>query len=178
MFAGVWTVPVLLISALASRPICAQSCFNPIYLNPGIQGPHGGTVLFYRNHELAVYVTALLGRGLDETDPLRGVCVVPVYSRQRISFARGNWVFVSTGLLLTASGEREVLEALRAARRTLCTRRRQSGDYATFDPLPGASPAHGFEHIQAALRREVEEYEELVRPRLRLRYAVAAQPEE
>jgi hypothetical protein len=134
----------------------AERCANEITLMHGAWRPGQVFLPAYADLELVTYLASLPGRH-------PGVAVVPVYTAEPISFRSNHVVFLSTGLILKAGSERELSDAIRAARVEVQTRDLPAcGAMAT-------RPATSFVEVQQRLAAQVAGYASASVRRLRSR---------
>jgi len=93
-----------------------------------------------------------------------GIAVVPVFSSEPVYFRGNHIVFLSTGFILQAAGEKELTEAIRNARVELQSTRVLPACAA----MAPAAPAD-FSNIQRRLAEQTAAYQDVTARRLRRR---------
>ena len=159
---------LVLFSAAVAWDQARSSCASEIERSPGVAGPQA-FVSFYDNPDLIAHLNKVAAQAGARPEGTNAIVVLPVYSRERLVFRAGGRILISTGLILGLRQEQELVEVL-AAQLSVALRRRAHAraeppsacgllrsDYTTFEPL------------RAALEREIRQYEEWTRPRLKTR---------
>jgi hypothetical protein len=106
--------------------------------------------------ELVLYVASLGAR-----EP--GVAVLPVLAAEPIYFRSNHIVFLSTGFILKAGSERELVEAIRSAPVEVQTR-----DLPACASVAASAPA-SFSDVHLRLAGQLAGYEDVTLRRLRRR---------
>ena len=148
LIVSAWLVPIGLAHAENSLPVPTTVSISAraadAYSLHGVWYSSRVYLPFYSDLELAAYLSSLPG-------PADDLAVLPVYSAQPIHFRRGRYVFVSTGLILQARDERELLGTIHRE-------------------IPSAgTTGSDFHEVQSRLAAQIAQYIEISRPRLRRR---------
>jgi hypothetical protein len=99
-----------------------------------------------------------------------GLAILPVYAREPIHFRHGQYIFLSTGLILGASDEEVLLRAIQDEIHSHPPRRtRESGDWASSCAEPVLRDTGGLEEMQTRLSSQIAQYEAIRAPRLKRR---------
>ena len=154
----------LLLTSFLWDPAAAQSCLAELQMRHAVRCPRGAFAPLYQDLELAAYLTALGARTTAEP-----VAVLPFLSPAPLCFAQDNRLFISTARLLQFQSEEHLAEALAAhiaaAKRRLGKRPAPASVCARLAPAGVAS----FDQIRSTLQKQLAEYEEWTRPRLKPR---------
>jgi hypothetical protein len=134
----------------------AERCGAEILALHGVWRPRQGFLPAYADLELVWYLASLGARERD-------VAVIPVYAPEPVYFRSGGVVFLSTGFILKAGGEKALTDAIRSARVEIRTEELPA--CAAMSPRAPAS----FADAVRRLAREVAEYEGATARRLRRR---------
>jgi hypothetical protein len=143
----------------------AGQCAREITLMHGVWRPGQGFLPAYADLELVVYLASLQARH-------PGVAVIPVFTSEPVYFRSNHVVFLSTGLILRAESERELTDAIRAARVEAQTRDLPACA-ATMTALPTS-----FADVQRRLAGQVAGYGDASVRRLRSRGAARGEKSE
>jgi len=123
----------------------------------------------YADWGTVAYLASLGVRAAGNRPPL--VAVLPVYAAEPVHFRLGNFVFLSTGLIVEAGGEQELVDAIQAElviKRSRTKKLKRPGWPPSCAALP-PGPAASFLEAQQRLAAQVAEYARRVTPRLQRR---------
>jgi hypothetical protein len=133
-----------------------ERCGGEISALRGVWRPGQSFLPAYGDMELVLYMASL---GAHEP----GVAVLPVFSSEPVYFRSNHIVFLSTGFILKAGNERELMEAIRSAPVEARTR-----DLPACAAMTPSAPA-SFSDVRLRLAGQVAGYEDVTVRRLRRR---------
>lgn len=164
-----------LYAAMASAGL-AETCGDEFQRIHGVWRSPEVYFALYADWDTVEYLNSLGVKAAGVSRP--GVAVLPIYGSEAVHFRVRDFVFVSTGLIVNASEEQDLIDAIRSElevkvkvkrrrwlRGWLPTSRRRSPP-ACAAPL--GEPA-GFAEMQLRVSAEVAQYAALYEPRLKRR---------
>jgi len=129
-----------------------------------------GFLPFYNDVELTAYLTTVGRRAAVHRRGAGPVVVLPVYTQERLCFVRDGRILISTGLLLDLESEEPLAQVL-ANQRARLENSHHSRRASSFSPCALLWPSNKqFEQIQSTLARQVAQYQQWTRPRLKIRF--------
>ena len=153
-----WVAAMVLLGEFLPAPEATAACGAALHAMPGVWISRDRALPIYYDLRLTAYLTSL-GRRLNAGP----VAILPAYSAEVLCFARDSAIFVSTGLLLQVENEQDLERRLAAKLANVRRKRGRSGRLSPCALL--ASPAdRGFADLREELARQVERYEDLIRP--------------
>ena len=159
---------MICVSLTAAGLACAESfpmgrlepagerCGGEIFAMRGVWRPGQRFLPAYGDMELVLYMASLGAR-----EP--GVAVIPVFSSEPVYFRSNHIVFLSTGFILKAGSERDLVEAIRNA-----PVEARVGDLPACAAMTPSAPA-SFSDVRQRLAGQVAGYQDVAVRRMRKR---------
>jgi hypothetical protein len=164
-----WAVLAGVLLGETGTPPGSDACGSEIVALHGVWRSPQVYFPLYADWGTVTYLSALGAKAAGYRSPV--VAVLPVYAAQPVHFRLGNFVFLSTGLIVEAGGEQELVDAIQAEliiKRNRTKKLKQPGWSPACAALPPGPPT-SFQEAQQRLAAQVAEYARRVTPRLQRR---------
>jgi hypothetical protein len=164
-----WAVAAGLLFGETGTPAGSDDCGSEIVALHGVWRSPQAYFPLYADWGTVAYLASLGARAAGNRPPK--VAVLPVYAAEPVHFRLGNFVFLSTGLILETGSEQELVDAIQAELRIKSSRTKKlkkPGWPPSCAGLPPGPPTSFLEE-QHRLAAQVAEYARRVTPRLQRR---------
>lgn len=163
-----------LYAAMASAGL-AETCGDEFQRLHGVWRSPEVYFSLYADWDTVEYLSSLGVKAAGVSPP--GVAVLPIYGSEAVHFRVRDFVFVSTGLIVNASEEQDLIDAIRSELKVKVKRRRWLRSWGATPrrrspPACAAAPLGepaGFVEMQLRVSAQVAEYAELYPPSLKRR---------